>query len=1307
MVAVRQVLHRSPRGAGGGIIPAAAAPPPEQGLSFGTLMTGTNAAGTYSGARAQAEWDIGCRLAMFEVSWNGWESTSGSLNAAYTAARQAQLADLLSRGFEVTMGLGLHYRPSWYNTELAGFSHHMIDNVGQVATDSNMTFSQGVRNRVESFLDMVDGAIDFSTFHAIRMTSGDTLEYDYPNQGAAGYSWWGFDAAAQGGADLADGQDPCPWPGWVNGTTKPGGATNVSVWVDWYLSSLTRSAVWMMDYLTAKGFTGWFDFTMPGSGCRPNAWATVRAGANLPLNHVAAIGAVWQTAAQLLTLTPYRNRIRLMCTSSSKAQTTGFPQLSDLAIPIASSTMNNFSESRWIIRVAKEYGLPSVAENPGYNLGIPSADYENIGPGGMWERIFLTNTVPAMHPVEFYAAHSQNIHASATNTVPLSAYGDRIALTGPPVTPASPAGSSTGRPALRPIFANILAAGSVVSAVRSSAASLAITATLQATVAGASVFNAEGGTLAATLTPANTGASSVTVGASSAATYSDAAVHSGALAYRFTTPAGAETSFMTLPLAAAGITKDAEIPFWVYVGQNPTTNGIRLATLRHAGGTALFLRHLITGRIEMQNAAGVTVATSATNLPTNTWVEIIIRAHVGTSATTGDADVSWYSSTGAFLGALNLTDGNLGTADLVALTLGKSNADTTGNAIALTFDDIRITGPQPAKFSNAAAAAAMSTATTGAIGSSSKASSATRTVTATITAAGSVATVPVPPPANLFWRFRGDDAVGAAGTGVASLSPAPGVSVPALVQATGIYQPLIVDDAANGHRGLLFDGLNDRLEAVGTALDAFRNRGGAIIAAAIIYPTAMANARTLVGFSRGTTNDANRAFLGNRGSTGFVATGGRTLDADAGAFLNSPAQLDARPTPRFLIARFDYANTDLQLYIDGVLVATNSNYQSATATSNTASLAGFIGASILGTTENFGGILLETLSYTTASTTTVAEIQQYLQDTYAPVGSGSTTANRTVTATISATGTVGTSGAMPTADPAGWTREFEEDFVGWNFAEGAITPNASGALVTGPAVATVGPKFTFYPDTWNSTHGTKVYEILPGEPGYVSEANGGPAYWPPVVAKYYPSKTISFGDSCARFRLHSEMIGGVQTFCGAVMKPIVGPSYLFGPYGRWKFRMRYVDVIVDGVNRSAAGDFTGGPDSYIHVVPLTIDSNNWAQYGIPNGEFNWPEHSANRRVRGFYHPASNPNESWEITTATAVSAYEWATFEYIWEPGRVRFLRNDVVCKDTTDRVPSMAHAWLFQFEADWRQPPMSATATVEIDWTVLWSRDA
>jgi hypothetical protein len=286
----------------------------------------------------------------------------------------------------------------------------------------------------------------------------------------------------------------------------------------------------------------------------------------------------------------------------------------------------------------------------------------------------------------------------------------------------------------------------------------------------------------------------------------------------------------------------------------------------------------------------------------------------------------------------------------------------------------------------------------------------------------------------------------------------------------------------------------------------------------------------------------------------------------------------------------------------------------------------------------------------------------------------------------------GTTGTMPTTDPVGWVRVFEDDYL-YTFAEGDITPNGSGDLVSGPAAATVGATHTFYPDTWNSTHGTKVYPKTVGEPGY-------PGNWPPIVAKYYPSKTISFGDSCARIRMHSELVSGVQTFMGAVMKPKVGPTYMWGPYGRWRFRMRVVDVVVDDIDRSATGDFTTGSDSYHHIVPLTIDSNNWPS----GGELDWPEGSSNRRIKGFYHPAAPTNESWPIDVPGApVSFYDWHEYEYIWEPGRIRFLLDGVVCKDTTDRVPAIPHAWVFQFEADWRQPQMTATSTVEIDWTVFW----
>jgi hypothetical protein len=290
---------------------------------------------------------------------------------------------------------------------------------------------------------------------------------------------------------------------------------------------------------------------------------------------------------------------------------------------------------------------------------------------------------------------------------------------------------------------------------------------------------------------------------------------------------------------------------------------------------------------------------------------------------------------------------------------------------------------------------------------------------------------------------------------------------------------------------------------------------------------------------------------------------------------------------------------------------------------------------------------------------------------------------------------------MPVGDLPGWTQVFADDFL-YTFAEGSITPNGSGILASGPAAATLGPKFTFYPDTWNSTHGTKVYPKTEGEPGY-------PGNWPAINGKYYPSKVLSFAmappDGTApgvmQIRQHSELVGGVMTAMGAVVKPR-HPSgdYMRPAYARYAFRMRVRSAKIGGVDFALTNNFTTSQNLYHIHVPLSIDSNNWPQ----NGEFNHPDGDVNRAIKGTYHPAANQNESWVYAPTPPMSPFQWHVYETIWTPGRVRFLIDGIAWKDTTDRVPSQEMAIaLFQHEVNWRQPPGDEEAITDVDWVVMY----
>jgi hypothetical protein len=267
---------------------------------------------------------------------------------------------------------------------------------------------------------------------------------------------------------------------------------------------------------------------------------------------------------------------------------------------------------------------------------------------------------------------------------------------------------------------------------------------------------------------------------------------------------------------------------------------------------------------------------------------------------------------------------------------------------------------------------------------------------------------------------------------------------------------------------------------------------------------------------------------------------------------------------------------------------------------------------------------------------------------------------------------VANSTALPVGDLPGWTQIVADDFD-YNYPIGSVVADGSGELTTGSAAYNeLHSKFTFYPDTWNSTWGGKTG----------TDTSGNPVT---IQAKYYPSKTIYFEESCAKIYHHSENIGGVMTALGASIKP-KNPSgvYNFGPYMRWQFRMRATGV-------------TASP-SYFHWVPLGIDSNNWPS----NGELDWPEGDISSAVAGNYHPAASTNITQHVSSGEDPSAWNIYTVE--WTPGRMKWWTNSALRLNTTDRVPTGPLSFVFQHETTNVQPDSATTGTIEIDWIAMWN---
>jgi len=310
---------------------------------------------------------------MFEFNWASFEPTRGVLSSSYLATMKDELASYQAAGEKVTLGLGLQNPPSWV-FNLADSTY--VDQNGDVSTEANFVFSQAVRTAAAQFLSLVNAVIPMSDFYAIRLTSGGNGEMLYPGGG----TYWAFDKAALTGVGLASGMTRNPDPSWKPGTA---GLTQAQItsWVNWYVGGLDTVTNWQMQTLTGLGFTGYYETVTPGSGTRPD-YLTQTEQANLSNDGTTGVGAVWNLYYALLP-----NKANVIAYISSVADNSGGNdtcQASDTSLALTNAAMDSWSATRWITRIAAQYGVLVGGENPGY--GLPASldsFYTNTSSTGM------------------------------------------------------------------------------------------------------------------------------------------------------------------------------------------------------------------------------------------------------------------------------------------------------------------------------------------------------------------------------------------------------------------------------------------------------------------------------------------------------------------------------------------------------------------------------------------------------------------------------------------------------------------------------------------------------------------------------------------------------------------------------------------------------------------------------------------------------------------------------------------------------------------------------------------------------------
>lgn len=160
-------------------------------------------------------------------------------------------------------------------------------------------------------------------------------------------------------------------------------------------------------------------------------------------------------------------------------------------------------------------------------------------------------------------------------------------------------------------------------------------------------------------------------------------------------------------------------------------------------------------------------------------------------------------------------------------------------------------------------------------------------------------------------------------------------------QSTSAARPTLETGEINGNAVFRFDGVDDRWIFSGSGLDLLKNTGAATVYW-VSSTSSVAAARSVWGWSSGTSTTANRLF-GGIAASGFMRAGGRRLDADA---LSDNSGATAVSTGTFYVFSLvvDYTNSNIYGYINGTNQISNTSFQTDGNTSNTSSQGAAVGS---------------------------------------------------------------------------------------------------------------------------------------------------------------------------------------------------------------------------------------------------------------------------------------------------------------------------------------------------------------------------
>ncbi|MFZ9371230.1 MAG: hypothetical protein ACO25M_05055 [Limnohabitans sp.] len=237
-----------------------------------------------------------------------------------------------------------------------------------------------------------------------------------------------------------------------------------------------------------------------------------------------------------------------------------------------------------------------------------------------------------------------------------------------------------------------------------------------------------------------------------------------------------------------------------------------------------------------------------------------------------------------------------------------------------------------------------------------------------------------PPTANLvYWLSARQETAFSDGDSVETPTDWSGAGN-APTQATSSRRPTYETNVVNGLPVFRFDGVDDRFDFSGAALDMAKNQSGLTVYVVVIPATTTGGQRNMVSISSGISTTQQRALVALAAS-GTTLVGGRRLDTDG--FANPTGSLTHTGGTAWVVTTvFDWANSDLLTWRNTTGDLNYTTFQTNGSTSNTSSLAATIGSNSAGSFI-FTGDIAEILIYQESHDSTErADIQSGLMTIY-------------------------------------------------------------------------------------------------------------------------------------------------------------------------------------------------------------------------------------------------------------------------------------------------------------------------------------